>query len=122
IPASGYYEWTGEKGSKQPWFVTVAQNLPVFLFAGLWSARPDGSLSAAILTRAADRQIAHLHPRMPVILTEAEIAPWLTREMDDAETVATLGTGWAGRYLARRIRPFGIADDGPELIEPADCP
>lgn len=118
IPASGYYEWTGERGHKQPWFVTVEQNLPVFLFAGLWAARPDGSLTAAILTRAADPQIAHLHPRMPVILADAEIAPWLGHEIGDVETVATLGTGWRGRYAVRRVRPFGIADDGPELIEP----
>ncbi|KAB2882848.1 MAG: SOS response-associated peptidase [Albidovulum sp.] len=118
VPASGYYEWTGEKGRKQPWFITVEQNIPVFLFAGLCAARPDGSLTAAILTREADPQIAHLHPRMPIILTEAEIAPWLEQETGDVETIATLGTGWTGRYAVRRVRPFGIADDGPQLIEP----
>lgn len=117
IPASGYYEWTGEKGRKQPWFVTVEQNAPVFLFAGLFAARPDGSLTAAILTRAAAPEIAHLHPRMPVILSDAEIAPWLGHEGADGETIETLGTGWAGRYAVRRVRPFGIADDGPDLIE-----
>ncbi|OYX44334.1 MAG: hypothetical protein B7Z02_06180 [Rhodobacterales bacterium 32-67-9] len=117
IPASGYYEWTGEKGRKQPWFVSVEQNAPVLFFAGLCAARPDGSLTAAILTRAADPQIAHLHPRMPVILTGEEMMPWLDRTMPDAEAIDRLGTGRAGRYITRRVRPFGIADDGPELIE-----
>src|SRR5690606_20135071 len=118
VPASGLLRVTGEKGRKQPWFVTVEQNIPVFLFAGLCAARPDGSLTAALLTREADPQIAHLHPRMPIILTEAEIAPWLEQETGDVETIATLGTGWTGRYAVRRVRPFGIADDGPQLIEP----
>jgi putative SOS response-associated peptidase YedK len=117
IPASGYYEWTGERGRKQPWFVTVEQNLPVFLFAGLCAPRPDGGLTAAILTREADPGTADLHPRMPVILTDAEIGPWLSHQTGDTETIASLGTGWTGRYRLRRVRPFGIADDGPELIE-----
>lgn len=117
VPASGYYEWTGETGHKQPWYISVEQNVPVFFFAGLYAARPDGSLTCAILTRAADPEIAHLHPRMPIILTSDEMMPWLDREMPDVEAIDQLGTGWTGRYIARRVRPFGIADDGPELIE-----
>lgn len=117
LPASGYYEWTGEKGRKQPWLITVEQNLPVFFFAGLKAARPDGSLTCAILTRAADPSIRHLHPRMPVFLSSEELLPWLDAATPDEYVVATLGTGWSGRYLTRRVRPFGIADDGPELIE-----
>ena len=117
VPASGYYEWTGEKGRKQPWFITIEQNIPVFLFAGLYSLRPDGSHTVAILTRAADPQIAHLHPRMPIILCDDEIDGWLGRDMNDNVAVSTLGTRWEGRFRVRRVRPFGIADDGPQLIE-----
>src|ERR1700710_207202 len=36
IPASGFYEWTGEKGAKQPHLFTAADGAPVLAFAGLW--------------------------------------------------------------------------------------
>jgi len=40
IPASGYYEWTGAKGQKTPWFISPQTNLPVFFFAGLYAPPP----------------------------------------------------------------------------------
>lgn len=35
IPANGYYEWIGTKGSKQPWYFTAADG-GLLTFAGLW--------------------------------------------------------------------------------------
>ncbi|WP_347313130.1 hypothetical protein [Defluviimonas sp. SAOS-178_SWC] len=78
---------------------------------------PSGNTAIASFDRAADPQVADLHPRIPVILTADEMLPWLGREMPDEEAIERLGTGWTGRYITRRVRPFGIADDGPELIE-----
>ena len=41
IPADGFYEWQGEKGQKQPWFITGPGDQPL-AFAGLWELwRPD---------------------------------------------------------------------------------
>jgi putative SOS response-associated peptidase YedK len=44
IPASGFYEWTGDKGNKQPHLFTAADGSPILAFAGLWDtgaiARP----------------------------------------------------------------------------------
>ena len=34
IPASGFYEWTGAKGAKQPHLFTAADGSPVLGFAG----------------------------------------------------------------------------------------
>jgi putative SOS response-associated peptidase YedK len=36
IPASGFFEWTGEKGDKQPHLFTAADGSPILAFAGLW--------------------------------------------------------------------------------------
>jgi putative SOS response-associated peptidase YedK len=44
IPASGFYEWTGGKGARQPHLFTAADGSPVLAFAGLWDrwiARSD---------------------------------------------------------------------------------
>jgi len=118
IPATGYYEWTGEKSNKQPWYINLEQNIPVFFFAGVYSTLGDGRQTCTILTRAAEPEIVDLHPRMPVILSAEQTSRWLTNEDNDTQIIHDYGLGWTNRFLRTRVRPFGIKDDGPELIEP----
>ncbi|MCZ4269516.1 SOS response-associated peptidase [Rhodobacteraceae bacterium G21628-S1] len=118
IPASGYYEWTGEKGDKQPWWITTNSNAPAMFFAGIHTRLKDGSRTCAILTRPALDQIEHIHHRTPVILGDGELAAWLTGSISTADAKADLGTAWDGRLKFHRVQKFGITDDGPELIEP----
>ena len=108
IPALGYYEWTGTKGKKEPWHITVGHNAPVFFFAGLWSPLADGTRSCAILTRPAAKDIAALHPRMPVILTSDEIAGWLGHATPNSALIANLGTGWDGRHSFHRVARLAV--------------
>jgi putative SOS response-associated peptidase YedK len=81
VVADGFYEWEKKPGEpKQPWWVTKPDGEP-FAFAGLWSTwrRPDGSQlrSCSIVTTEAFPSIAHIHDRMPVILTPSGEDPWL---------------------------------------------
>lgn len=115
IPASGYYEWTGEKGRKQPHFIAPEQNIPVFFFAGLRSVLADGTQTCTIITRAADDSIAHLHSRMPVILSNEQIIHWLDHVDSTEHIQASYGTQWVFNH--HRVAKFGTHDDGPELIE-----
>ncbi|MDA8584976.1 SOS response-associated peptidase [Rhodobacteraceae bacterium] len=117
VPASGYYEWTGEKGKKQPHYITVEQNLPVFFFAGLHSTLEDGSETCTVLTRAATPEIARLHHRMPVILNSQETESWLDFADEDEQVIETYGQDWTDKFRTWPVRKFGIKDDGPELIE-----
>jgi len=41
IPASGFYEWTGGKGDRQPHLFTAADGSPVLALAGLWDSWRD---------------------------------------------------------------------------------
>lgn len=118
IPAQGYFEWTGPKARRQPWFIGVQSNAPMVFFAGLYATREGAGHSAAILTRPALPQIAHIHPRTPVILTEEEIAPWMRHEIGAEAARAHLGTGWDGRMRFHPVARFGRDDDGPDLIAP----
>jgi len=113
IPASGYYEWTGEKGKKQPWVISVEQNAPVFFFAGLYSTLQDGTKTCTIVTREAEASIKELHHRMPVILTADQLEPWMNCEANDS-----VGLGWAFNF--HKVARFGIKDDGPQLIDRDD--
>lgn len=115
IPARGYYEWTGPKGDKQPWFIAPLTNEPAFFFAGLASRLANGLRTCTLLTRPAAGEIAHIHARMPVMLRDDQVAPWLRHGASDAEIRDAFGTGW--KFRAHTVRRFGMKDDGPELIE-----
>lgn len=98
IPTSGFYEWdhTGDH-RKQPYFIQMADHSPMCL-AGLWETwkAPDGSVieSFAILTTAANKLVARLHDRMPVVLCPDYYNHWLSKNMHDPE------------QLQQHFRPF----------------
>lgn len=84
IPVSGYYEWTGEKGSKQPFYFHPENNTPLLL-AGLWETwRFEDNIvdSCTILTRPAKGQLADFHHRMPVFLKKEDTTDWLVGNSD----------------------------------------
>lgn len=110
IPAGGYYEWTGEKGHKQPHYIGSAGNAETVWFAGLTSRWQDAP-TCAILTRAANADVRAVHDRMPVILDPTEREAWMGGSDD-------LTIGADARLRHHPVAPFGIRDDGPELIEP----
>ena len=79
IPASGWYEWSGTKGNKIPFAVSL-RNRRWFCFAGLWDcALIDGSElhTFTILTTQPNDVMAGIHTRMPVILHPDQYERWL---------------------------------------------
>lgn len=39
VPADGWYDWTGEKGHKQPWYIRLKADKPMFM-AGITNWKP----------------------------------------------------------------------------------
>ena len=81
ILADGFYEWKGEKGRKQPMFITLPDHKP-FAFAGLWETWNTGDQdsiykSCTIITTQAGESIRDIHHRMPVILNPPAYESWL---------------------------------------------
>jgi putative SOS response-associated peptidase YedK len=79
IVADGFYEWAAGDTGKRAFHITRARGEP-FAFAGLWSRwrrDEDQIRSCAIITTAANRAVAALHDRMPVILDPGAEAAWL---------------------------------------------
>jgi putative SOS response-associated peptidase YedK len=95
MPADGFYEWKGEKGKKQPMYITLPDKSP-FAFAGLWETwrdkqNPDDIYqSCTIITRDAAGPMRELHHRMPVILDPEGYAPWLDPASNDPEAVSAI--------------------------------
>lgn len=91
IPASGYFEWTKAGDSKQPWYITLQDGVPMGL-AGLWESwrSPEGNSleTFCILTTAANSLMATIHDRMPVILPQAEYRTWLSSDQSNMENLS----------------------------------
>jgi putative SOS response-associated peptidase YedK len=94
-------------------------------FAGLWETwmGPNGEEmeTAAIVTTVANRELAALHPRMPVVVSPEAFDLWLDCGKVDAMTATALITpAREGLLEAYEISPAVNRhdNDGPQLIEP----
>ena len=91
ILADGFYEWQKASGGKAstPYYFSLKSGDP-FAFAGLWddwepkgvSSEPGipGLTTCTLITTEANRIVAPVHPRMPVILTKETMWDWLQAE------------------------------------------
>jgi putative SOS response-associated peptidase YedK len=80
VPADGFFEWTGQKDSRQPiWYHRPDGGL--IYFAGLyesWRPAPDEKeRTFTIITTTPNSLIEPVHNRMPVILEDGAIDDWL---------------------------------------------
>lgn len=133
IVADGFYEWQRE-GARQPFHITRDGGEP-FAFAGLRTAwrdpkDPDGELlrSCTIVTTAANAKVAHIHPRMPVILDPADEEEWLDPGTPPVRLHAMLHPLPVEQTHARAVSkavndarydgPECLADAGPEPSAP----
>lgn len=124
IPTDGFYEWQTIAGSKQPFYIRLANAQP-FALAGLWEQwrTPEGEWlqSCTILTTEANELMQPLHDRMPVILPEASYGPWLDLQLRDAEPLQPLLAPFPAEQMA--AYPVSkavnrVSNDAPELVVP----
>ncbi len=125
VPCSGFYEWTGVRGAKQPHLVARVDG-SVMALAGLWEhwLGADGSEmdSMAILTTEANEDMRAIHDRMPVILQPSQFAEWLDCSSGSSTEVRSLLKPLADGELV--VRPVSRKVNNPrndsrEVQEPA---
>lgn len=118
VPVQGYYEWTGKKGHKTPYMISVETNAPGFCMAGLFTrvSLPDyQGLTYTILTEAAKDPLKPLHPRMPVMLDESAYHDWAS----GAPLKACQRIAPARIRFHQVCKGVGkVGHDGPELVLP----
>ena len=80
VPASGFYEWKHENAAKIPFLISNRDQTPLAL-AGIWETYSGGDGSeidtVAIITTAANADVAPLHNRMPAIISPPDFSLWL---------------------------------------------
>ena len=127
IPASGFYEWKGEKGQKQPYYITIPSGEP-FAFAGLWEAwtgKDDESVykSCTIITTAANDKISELHNRMPIILDPKVYEQWLDIDIQDPKKLELIlkdGIVHDMKYHPVSKLVNSVKNNDPNCIKPID--
>lgn len=120
IPASYYFEWKDEDGSKQPYLIRL-RDAELFGFAGLWEAWTDSHTgevidSCTIITTAANAVTRDIHDRMPVILRPSDYAAWLNVE-DAEETLPLLRP-----FESERIEYYPVTKEvGKPTYDQVEC-
>jgi putative SOS response-associated peptidase YedK len=127
IPADGFYEWTGEKGHKQPYYVSIPSGEPL-AFAGLWETwtnkeSDEGSVykSCTIITTAASGSIREIHHRMPVILDPKYYEKWLNVKIQDPKELEPIlqdGIIYDMKYYPVSTFVNSVNNNDPNCIKP----
>jgi putative SOS response-associated peptidase YedK len=123
VPADTFYEWRVVANGKQPYAIARHDGQPM-AFAGLWEGFrwPDGTVtrSFAIITTAANAEIAELHDRMPVILEPADWPVWLGEAAGDPGSLLHPPADGTLRTWPVDRRVNSPKNNDPELLEPID--
>jgi putative SOS response-associated peptidase YedK len=125
FPADGFYEWMQAGGRRRPFFVRPKAGGPI-AFAGLWECwmgrNGEEMETAAIVTTRANRTLAAIHDRMPVIVPPEAFDFWLDTTRVDATTAAAL-IAPASEATIEAYPVSGavnrVTNDSPDLIAPA---
>lgn len=124
VPANGFYEWKSIGGSKQPYYIHLADQ-PFMLMAGLYDVRSDedgeDQPSHTIITGPPNDVMAEIHDRMPMIIRPEDVELWMDDEIREIEPLEPLLQPLTNDEIA--MYPVSTAvnnarHNGPELIEP----
>ena len=126
VPASGFYEWRGQGGRRQPYLCRLRDGAPL-CFAGLWESwrGPEAGLvveTCAIITVPPNELIRPIHDRMPAILATEEVDRWLDPRLTGPHDLAPLLHPFASEAMTAvpvTTRVNSTRFDDPACLEPA---
>jgi putative SOS response-associated peptidase YedK len=123
VPASGFFEWAKVSGGKQPHYFRYEEARPLAM-AGLYEHWQDDNgteiETCTIITTQANRLLADIHDRMPVLIQPNDYARWLDTTTEKPDAVADLirpadAAMMVGYPVSRRVN--SPANDDASLIE-----
>jgi putative SOS response-associated peptidase YedK len=124
VVADGFFEWARAGKRKQPYFIHPWGG-GVWTFAAILNPWKKGGLGVAIITVAANEEVAPLHDRMPLVLPPEQVDAWLDPTLRaEADIRAMLEGGREGEVALHPVSPRvgAVANDDPGLVEPIELP
>lgn len=129
VPATGFFEWRRpeEKGAKSQAYFIRPKKDEIVAFAGLmetWSSA-DGSEvdTGAILTTAANSDVARIHDRMPVVIRPEDFSRWLDcKTQEPREIIDLMKPIDDGFFEAIPVsdKVNKVANMGPDILAPVE--
>ncbi len=122
VLADGFYEWDKKGARRVPYRVVMKDEHP-FALAGIcdyWKDNKGNELkSFSIITTDANRLIAKIHDRMPVILSRKDEKVWLDPDLDIIQALKMLRP-----YPAKEMKMYPVStlvnnpkNDLPQVIK-----
>jgi putative SOS response-associated peptidase YedK len=120
IPVDGFYEWEKAGKKRLPHHFTLRSG-GIFTLAGLWEGPTADSPqdSCTVLTTDANKLVAPLHDRMPVIVDRKDYEAWLNPNADAAELKKLLAPFPPEQMAEREVSTWvnNSRNEGPECLE-----
>lgn len=83
IPAASFFEWVeGDGGKAMPLEFKRPEGMGI-LIAGIWETNPEGEECFSMITTEPTTAIAPVHDRMPAVLSNAQLRPYLDGELHE---------------------------------------
>ena len=124
FPADGFYEWKQAAGRKRAYLARPRAGGPI-AFAGLWETwmGPNGEEmeTAAIVTTTANKEMAEVHDRAPVIVQPGQFDFWLDcSNVDERMATEVIAPAPDGSMEVYEVSDAvnRVANDSAELILP----
>jgi putative SOS response-associated peptidase YedK len=127
VPAEGWYEWTGEKGHKQPWHIHRKDHEPLYMLAlANFGPYEENRAEAGfvIVTAGADGGMLDIHDRRPVVLSAADAALWMDPTLSPEQAIelarqaAVPAEDFEWYKVSKAVNYAG--KDGPDVAQPID--
>ncbi len=123
VITDGYYEWKKDGVSKVPYYLKNPNDklLPMAGLYDVWQ-HPDGNLlpSYTIITKEAQKDIATIHNRMPVILPQEHLDKWLKTEnssVSEALELAEISKPALEKYPVSPLVNY-VKNNSPACLKP----
>lgn len=121
IPVDGFFEWDRKGRKKVPYYFRHPDGTPLMM-AGLWDYNyhvADGLYTCCLMTTEANSLMAHIHHRMPVLLSPKDESLWLDSKADPT-ALQSLLRPYECELEAYRVTPkmnSGSYNE-PDCVEP----
>lgn len=129
VAMTGFYEWTdgdndgtrttSGRRQRQPHLITP-RTRPMLAVGGIWNPARDGvPATVAILTTAANGDMAQIHDRMPVLLEPEDWEQWMDSTLNDLGIIGSLvGPIRDGQLTHHRVSTDvnSVRAEGPRLL------